>query len=110
MKLAVATAVMFAGATVWSFLTAPWAAPAFALLTASQVCSSRLQIGTHDNAATLRLIYARMALMYLGFAWLLGCFVGKPNTIAFWAVFGTVCVIVAPILTVMWRSLGPAGR
>jgi hypothetical protein len=51
-----------------------------------------------------------MALMYLGFAWLLGCFVGKPNTIAFWAVFGTVCVIVAPILTVMWRSLGPAGR
>lgn len=110
MKLAVATAVMFAGATVWSLVATPWVAPAFALLTASQLCSLRLQTAMSDSATALRLIYARMALMYVGFAWLLGCFVGRPDTIAFWAVFGTVCVIVAPILTVMWRSVGPAGR
>ena len=109
-KLSVVSVLLFAGLTLWALVSAPWVVPAFALMTGSRICSVRLQRPGLDHEAVLRLIYARFAFLCVGLAWFAGCFFGKPSTMAFWAVFGTVCVIMAPVLTVMWKSMGPAGR
>lgn len=98
MKFAVFNAGLFALLAVWSAATSSWVAPGFMAIALAQVLMLLLAAGKVPEDRVMDVLVGRLALWFLGLAYIAAALVGPPDTRGFWLVFGVVVTVVGPIV------------
>jgi hypothetical protein len=109
MRLRALTGLLFAGIGVWMLFENAWVTPGLLLFGAAQVVIPIAVWPRVEGRAVFVPLGAFLVLTYLGAAYSLALFAGMPTTAAFWAAFGALVFVSAPIVWLFRRTtLGEA--
>ena len=103
MKWVVATALCFTGLAVWTAFRQPVVSPGYGAMALGSI----LRLGAYRQSGRRALEYMTvyMAVWLVGLCYLLSLLAGRPNHLAFWAVFGAANAVLLPSAVLFWRLI-----